>query len=252
VAATGTDPFEHPDAQRRFRVVEDVEELARALEYPWEKWTVFLHPAQRDTVVREYSGPARVSGSAGTGKTIVALHRAVHLARTHDDARVLLTTFSPALARNLRTRLRRLIGEEPRLAERIDVQALDDVAVRLHERALGSVNLAPASAVNEALRDGAATAGLQRFSAGFLRAEWHDVVDSLADTVMGRVPRRLAPRPPCAAAGSAAAGAMARVRGRAGAAGGAGEVHHDGAGVRSADRALLVRPAHALRLRRRR
>jgi hypothetical protein len=178
VAATGTDPFEHPDAQRRFRVVEDVDELARALEYPWEKWTVFLHPAQRETVVRDYSGPARVSGSAGTGKTIVALHRAAHLARTYEDARVLLTTFSPALARNLQTRLRRLIGAEPSLAERIDVQGLDDVGVRLHERALGPVSLAPASAIDEALHDFAVEAGLQRFGAGFLRAEWNDVVDA--------------------------------------------------------------------------
>ena len=53
-------------------------------------------------VDRTYRGPARVSGSAGTGKTIVALHRAVHLARTHSDARVLLTTFSPAFADALR------------------------------------------------------------------------------------------------------------------------------------------------------
>ena len=53
-----------PDAQRRFRVMADVEALERALDYPWEKWTVFLHPAQRQLVEREYSGPARVSGSA--------------------------------------------------------------------------------------------------------------------------------------------------------------------------------------------
>lgn len=46
-APTGTDPFAHPDAQRRFRVMNNIEELQRALEYPWEKWTVFLHPAQR-------------------------------------------------------------------------------------------------------------------------------------------------------------------------------------------------------------
>ena len=91
-------PFEHPDAQRRFRVMTNVEELERALEFPWEKWTVFLHPEQRHWVERDYAGPARVSGSAGTGKTIVALHRAAHLARTHPDARVLLTTFSETLA----------------------------------------------------------------------------------------------------------------------------------------------------------
>ena len=46
-AAVDADPFAHPDAQRRFRLVENAEELERALEYPWEKWTVFLHPAQR-------------------------------------------------------------------------------------------------------------------------------------------------------------------------------------------------------------
>ena len=68
-----TDPFEHPDARRRFRVMHDVEELERALDYPWEKWVVFLHPTQRELVERTYNGPARVSGSAGTGKTIVAL-----------------------------------------------------------------------------------------------------------------------------------------------------------------------------------
>lgn len=62
-------PFEHPDALRRFRVMSNVEELARALDYPWEKWTVFLHPPQRQLVERDFAGPARVSGSAGTGKT---------------------------------------------------------------------------------------------------------------------------------------------------------------------------------------
>ncbi len=100
-AASHVDPFNHPDARRRFRVMSNVEELERALEYPWEKWTVFLHPDQRQIVEKEYNGPARVSGSAGTGKTIVALHRAVFLARNHPDARVLLTTFSNPLANAL-------------------------------------------------------------------------------------------------------------------------------------------------------
>ena len=115
-AVVTANPFEHPDAQRRFRVMANVEELERALDFPWEKWTVFLHPEQRQWVERDYAGPARVSGSAGTGKTIVALHRAAHLARTHPDARVLLTTFSDTLANALQTKLKRLLGNEPRLA----------------------------------------------------------------------------------------------------------------------------------------
>jgi len=108
--------FEHADAQRRFRTVTSVsvEELERALEYPWDKWTVFLHPAQRRAVEKDYGGTARVAGSAGTGKTIVALHRAVFMARTHPDARVLLATFSETLANALRTRLREEVFDTER------------------------------------------------------------------------------------------------------------------------------------------
>src|SRR5205807_2313199 len=99
---------EHPDAQRRFRVMTNVEELAAALEYPWDKWTIFLHPAQRELVERDFYGPARVAGSAGSGKTIVALHRAVHLARHNRKSRILLTTFSDTLSNALRLRLSQL------------------------------------------------------------------------------------------------------------------------------------------------
>jgi superfamily I DNA/RNA helicase len=94
--------------------------LQRALEFPWDKWTVFLHPAQRQMVERDYSGAARVSGSAGTGKTVVALHRAVQLARKDEDARILLSTFSDTLANVLRSNLFRLTYNTPKLAERLD------------------------------------------------------------------------------------------------------------------------------------
>ena len=92
------DPFAHPDALRRFRVVGDHEALAQALDAPWDRWAVFLHPAQQALVDRGYAGPARAAGSAGTGKTVVALHRAARLARAATGSRVLLTTFSPPLA----------------------------------------------------------------------------------------------------------------------------------------------------------
>ena len=142
-------PFEHPDALRRFRVMANVEELQRALDYPWEKWTVFLHPDQREMVERDYSGPVRISGSAGTGKTIVALHRAAHLARAHPDARVLLTTFSDALANALQTKLRRLLDGEPRLAERIDVHSLNAIGLRLYKAHVGQATIASRDAIRE-------------------------------------------------------------------------------------------------------
>jgi len=56
----GADPFAHPDAKRRFRMLDGAEELARALEAPWERWTVFLHPAQESIAARRFNGPARV------------------------------------------------------------------------------------------------------------------------------------------------------------------------------------------------
>ena len=176
--ATGGDPFAHPDAQRRFRVMSNQEELRRALEYPWEKWTVFLHPAQRQVVERSYRGPARVSGSAGTGKTIVALHRAVHLARTHSDARVLLTTFSTALADALRARVVRLIAKEPRLAERLEVHAMADIGRRPYQAQFGRTNLATPDRVRELLRQAAAEVEDLRFSLRFLWTEWSRVVDA--------------------------------------------------------------------------
>ncbi len=173
-----TDPFEHPDAQRRFRVMTDVEELERALDFPWEKWTVFLHPEQRQWVEREYSGPARVSGSAGTGKTIVALHRAVYLARSNPEARVLLATFSEILAHALRTKLRRLIGNEPRLAERIDVYALDALAMRLQRAHGGPVNIISRDEVRTLLQNASRSVGDHKFSLVFLLTEWEQVVDA--------------------------------------------------------------------------
>ena len=175
---SGVSPFEHPDAQRRFRVMKDIEELQQALEYPWEKWTIFLHPVQRHLVEREYSGPARVSGSAGTGKTIVALHRAVFLARQHPECRILLTTFSDALANALRTKLRRLVGFEPRLGERIDVHAMDALAQRLYTSQFSKPRLATNEVIQQLIAKAAAQTEGCRFSQRFLETEWQQVVDS--------------------------------------------------------------------------
>ena len=177
-ARTVTNPFDHPDALRRFRVMANVEELQRALDFPWEKWAVFLHPEQRQWVERDYSGPARVSGSAGTGKTIVAIHRAVHLARTNPDARVLLTTFSSTLANALQNKLRRLVSGEPRLAERIDVHSLSETALRLYKSRIGKVTIVSDEILRELLKESAAAVGGHKFSSRFLVMEWAQIVDA--------------------------------------------------------------------------
>jgi hypothetical protein len=172
------DPFAHPDAQRRFRVLTNIEELERALDFPWDKWAVFLHPTQRRLVERNYSGPARISGSAGTGKTIVALHRAVVLARRHPDARVLLTTFSKALANALRLRLRTLTDNEPQIASRIAVHPVTGIGYELYTAAFEQPNLAPPALIESLLRDAAAAVEGHRFRPRFLLGEWREVVDA--------------------------------------------------------------------------
>lgn len=177
-AVATANPFDHPDAQRRFRVMTNVDELQRALDYPWEKWTVFLHPEQRQWVERDYNGPARVSGSAGTGKTIVALHRAVYLARTYPDARVLLTTFSDTLANALHTKLKRLLGNEPRLAERIDVHSINAIGLRLYKTHIGPATIASREIVCQLLQEAANVVGDHKFGLHFLRTEWEQVVDA--------------------------------------------------------------------------
>ncbi len=176
-ATVGTDPFNHPDAQRRFRVMNDVDELERALAYPWEKWTTFLHPAQRQLVERDYNGPARVSGSAGTGKTIVALHRAVYLVQSQPDSRVLLTTFSNTLAHALATKLKRLISNKPRLGDRLEVHAMSAIGQRLFDLHLGRSKVATPTQIHTLMTEAAKQVQGLKFSMRFLLAEWDDLVD---------------------------------------------------------------------------
>jgi len=179
VPASVTDPFDHPDALRRFRVMGDMEELVRALEYPWEKWAVFMHPEQRHFATGNYNGAARVSGSAGTGKTVVALHRAVHLAKNNPNARVLLSTFSDTLANALRTKLRTLIHNQPHLGEQIEVLSMNAIGERLYKaNNLGKANVASPETIHAFLVESAAKVGGQSFNHHFLTTEWEHIVDA--------------------------------------------------------------------------
>jgi AAA domain len=177
-APVEANPFAHPDAKRRFRVLTNAEELKQALDYPWAKWAVFLHPAQAELVERSFSGPTRVSGSAGTGKTIVALHRAAHLARANPGSTVLLTTFSKALANSLRVKLSSLVGGEPSIAARIIVKAISAVGYDLYSDRFGQPQIAAPAMIRSLITKAASEVEGHRFSAHFLVGEWEDVVDA--------------------------------------------------------------------------
>ncbi len=173
-----TDPFEHPDARRRFYAVDDTADLAQTLDFPWDRWTVFLNPTQRRIVEANFDGPFRVSGSAGTGKSIVAIHRAVHLASMNPESRVLLTTFSNTLANDLRAKLRRLISKTPKLADQLEVDAIDTVGQRLYRAEFGFPQIATQEMICRFVFDATDKAKLHGFSGGFLLDEWTNVIDA--------------------------------------------------------------------------
>ena len=175
----GASPFDHPDAQRRFRVLDDVAELERALAYPWDRWTIFLHPSQRRVADREFNGPARVSGSAGTGKTVVALHRTAAVLKREPRAKVLLTTFSSPLANALGHKLRMLTGDNGANPSNVTVLPFEGVARDLFTLAFGHVpRAASGEQVKRALDAAVKELGLAEFTSRFLVSEWTNVVDA--------------------------------------------------------------------------
>lgn len=189
-AATGTEPqpiwlqksntpFAHPDTLRRIRTIESSEELRLALDFPWDKWSVFLHPSQREIVDRDFSGPARVTGTAGTGKTIVALHRAARAVREDAQARVLFTSFSRPLANALRAKLAVLLADDAAKLTRVSISSFEDAASELYQLATGRrPTLAPIDAQRAALERAMADLGYIDMPLRFVFSEWRQIVDA--------------------------------------------------------------------------
>lgn len=118
--------LDNNDSQCRFKVIEDSLDLEALLNSPLEQWRVFLHPLQRKIVEMNASGPVRVTGEAGTGKTVVAIHRAFWLAKkllSDKTQRILFTTFTKNLAFDIRYNLAKICPVE--LLKQIDVINLD-------------------------------------------------------------------------------------------------------------------------------
>ena len=106
--------LKHPAAQMQFTFIDGEEELQRVIDGgDFGAWRIFLHPEQRQYATRSFNGPFRLTGGAGTGKTVVLLHRAKNLIRKHPDHRVILTTYTRSLADNLRRDLERLDPDVP-------------------------------------------------------------------------------------------------------------------------------------------
>jgi superfamily I DNA/RNA helicase len=113
------------ESQARFVVVDDSETMTAIMNAPLAQWRVFLHPTQRKLADSDRNGPMRVLGGAGTGKTVLAMHRAKWLAehRLEEGRKVFFTTFTRNLAQDIEENLKTLCGQT--VMQRIEVQNLD-------------------------------------------------------------------------------------------------------------------------------
>lgn len=168
----------HPGSARHFVAITTEEDLRLALKYPLELWRVFLHPEQRAIVRAPLDGPALVSGGAGTGKTVVGLHRARYLASevfTEPTDRVLLTTFTANLADNLSTLMNSLCGDDLAVRKRIEVTHVHSLAAAVRHQAREYFDTLSEDQAHQVMRDAVQRCDTLGLPVSFYLAEWQEV-----------------------------------------------------------------------------
>ncbi len=176
--------LENPDTKRRFVTVKSQDDLTSILNAPLAKWRIFLHPNQEKLVGKQFSGPARVLGGPGTGKTVVAMHRARHLAREvfkEKTDRILFTTYTANLAESVEQNLRSLCGDE---MERIEVIHLHAWAVRFMRTQGVDFQVASDEEIDHSFEEALAVVGDPDFDLGFLKQEWALVIQTNGVTTL--------------------------------------------------------------------
>jgi Txe/YoeB family toxin of Txe-Axe toxin-antitoxin module len=171
---------ERDSTKRQFVIITDAAEMEKLLAAPLEQWRIFLHPSQRRLVEARTSGPVRLLGSAGTGKTVVAMHRAVWLVRNTcmQGQKVLFTTFTKNLAADIASNLKKLCSREE--WERIEVVNLDAWSRRFLEKQGFSLRLTyEDSSAEDLWKKATALVGPEKsFTPDFIRAEWDNVIQA--------------------------------------------------------------------------
>ena len=170
--------MEHPDTKRRLKVIDSEDQLREMLDAPLDLWRIFLHPSQQKVVAMEAKGPVRVLGGAGTGKTVALMHRAAHLARhryTEQDDRILVTTYTRNLARDLQVNLEKLC---PEAMSQIEVCNLHDWAVRFMRSRGVKFDIVNESEREEYWQNTVEELGTTEFSLSFCRDEWDKVIQA--------------------------------------------------------------------------
>ena len=174
----------NPITQMQFTVVEGEEELKAMMNAPLEKWRVFLHPSQRRLVTKNFSGPARVLGGAGTGKTVVAMHRARFLAqRCKESERVLFTTFTANLAQDIKENLRKICTTEE--MRKIEVIHLDAWISRFLQQQDYGYTIKYGDEITELWELASrATGDDMGYPDGFFEEEWSSIVQAQGITTL--------------------------------------------------------------------
>jgi Txe/YoeB family toxin of Txe-Axe toxin-antitoxin module len=178
--------LQHADSQRRFFIITDDDALKDMLTYPLDAWRVFLHPSQRKIVKMQAHGPVRVLGGAGTGKTVVAMHRAKYLAEeifSSTTDKILFATYTKNLAADIKVNLKKICSIES--LKRIEVVNIDSwVADFLRKRSH------PYSIIynieRQSLWDDAIMVyeGDDAFSKQFFVDEWDQIIQQQGITTM--------------------------------------------------------------------
>ena len=166
------DAAANPQNLQRLHIVESSDEVVALLTQPFEIWMLYLHPSQRHIVEGDFNGPVKVTGAAGTGKTVVAIHRARHLAR--QGWKVLLTSFNRRLCDDIRDRTTRLCSTQER--GRITVGTVHQQALRALCSVVPNVRGVGSDHTREVLLANAPD-DLMGYNKQLVLEEWQFVVD---------------------------------------------------------------------------
>jgi superfamily I DNA/RNA helicase len=172
-----TSALEREGTQRQFFLLGDALDLDTALRHPLDAWRVFLHPKQRRIAHARTKGPVRVLGGAGTGKTVVALHRTAFLVREvypKPDDRVLLTTFTVNLATDLRAQLPKLLAPDD--LARVEVTNIDQWASQYLRSQAESFRQVFGDEQRGLMQQVHDVYGVDGFDLDFCLAEWREVI----------------------------------------------------------------------------
>ena len=156
----------------------DSEDVRSALSQPWEQWLIFLSYAQRKLVRANFKGSSKVFGSAGTGKTVVALHRAKYLIEKQNVDKVGLFTFSRVLTQDLKIKADLLLGQETSSRQKLFINSLEHEAGLIFNQHYGkSFKLTGQYTTHNTLKSIYQNLGLENdFTIEFVISEYENII----------------------------------------------------------------------------